>query len=82
MFGRATITLGIGPHSSSSYFTLWLVPSRTSELILTINMSYDVLLHNNIASGGHNETAAHLQGQVPPKNPKDAFPLIIECACL
>jgi len=38
MFGRATITLGIGPHSSLSYLTV-----RKHNFIARLNVSYGLV---------------------------------------
>jgi len=52
MFGRATIRLGIGPHSRSFFYGLFVTRTgRTGRPIFTIYTSYDVFLPKYVPFG-------------------------------
>ena len=48
MFGRATITLGIGPHSSLYYFSLLTVPFLFPFSLLFFLLTFAYLLPSRI----------------------------------
>jgi len=53
MFGRATITLGIGPHSSCPYFYGYFVQARRSIYCLHCSVSYFLIMAALRSRCGH-----------------------------